>query len=100
MKILVLNSGSSSIKFKLYEVDSGTDYFHALCEGQADRIGISGSTIVRKCSGCGKDRQFIDLPTHKTAIDEILKLLVESDKGVLTSLDELGGVVHRVVHGG
>ncbi|MEA2068896.1 MAG: acetate kinase [Verrucomicrobiota bacterium] len=100
MKILVLNSGSSSIKFKLYEVNEENDYFHALCEGQADRIGIAGSTIVRQCTGCQKDRQFIDLPTHKTAIDEILKLLTESDKGVLKSLDELGGVGHRVVHGG
>jgi acetate kinase len=100
MKILVLNSGSSSIKFKLYKVDEATEYFSALCEGQADRIGISGSTIVRQCTDCCKDRQFIDLPTHRTAIDEILKLLLESDKGVLTSLDELGGVGHRVVHGG
>ncbi len=100
MKILVLNSGSSSIKFKLYEVNEETDYFHALCEGQADRIGISGSTIVRQCTGSQKDRQFIDLPTHKTAIDEILKLLLESGKGMLKSLDELGGVGHRVVHGG
>lgn len=100
MKILVLNSGSSSIKFKLYEVDEKTHYFHALCEGQADRVGISGSTIVRRCTGCCKDRQFVDLPNHKTAIDEILKLLLESDKGLLTSLEELGGVGHRVVHGG
>ena len=100
MKILVLNSGSSSIKFKLYDVNAETDYFTSVCEGQADRIGISGSTIVRKCTGCCKDRQFVDLPTHKTAIDEILKVLLESDKGVLKSLDELGGVGHRVVHGG
>ena len=45
MKILVLNSGSSSIKFKLYEVNTENDQFHALCEGQADRIGIAGSTV-------------------------------------------------------
>lgn len=101
MKILVLNSGSSSIKFKLYKVDRATGYFSALCEGQADRIGIAGSTIVRQCTGCcNKDRQFTDLPNHKTAIDEILKLLLESGKGILESLDELGGVGHRVVHGG
>ena len=100
MKILVLNSGSSSIKFKLYQVDQETGYFTAMCEGQADRIGISGSTIVRQCSGCCKERQFIELPTHKTAIDEILKLLLESKKGLLSSLEELGGVGHRVVHGG
>jgi len=100
MKILVLNSGSSSIKFKLYEVNTETDYFHALCEGQADRVGISGSTIVRQCTGCCKDRQFIDLPNHKVAIDEILKLLLESKHGLLNSLEDLSGVGHRVVHGG
>lgn len=100
MKILVLNSGSSSIKFKLYKVDTATGYFSALSEGQADRIGISGSTIVRQCTGCDKNRQFIDLPNHRTAIDEILKLLLESGQGVLSSLEELSGVGHRVVHGG
>ncbi len=101
MKILVLNSGSSSIKFKLYKVDDANRYFSAMCEGQADRIGIAGSTITRQCAGCDdKEKQFIDLPTHKTAIDEILKLLVSSDRGVLASLDELSGVGHRVVHGG
>jgi acetate kinase len=101
MKILVLNSGSSSIKFKLYEVNEETDYFSAMCEGQADRIGIAGSTIVYQSTEFpDKERRFIDLPTHKTAIDEILKLLTESEKGALESLDELGGVGHRVVHGG
>ncbi len=100
MKILVLNSGSSSIKFKLYEVNTETDYFHALCEGQADRVGISGSTIVRQCTGCCKERQFIDLPNHKVAIDEILKLLLESKHGLLNSLEDLSAVGHRVVHGG
>ncbi|HEY5621546.1 MAG TPA: acetate kinase [Pontiella sp.] len=101
MKILVLNSGSSSIKFKLYEVNEETGYFSALCEGQADRIGIAGSTITCQCAGCSdKEKQFIDLPTHKAAIDEILKLLTSSDMGILKSLEELSGVGHRVVHGG
>ena len=101
MKILVLNSGSSSIKFKPYEVNEENDQFSALCEGQADRIGIAGSTISQQYKGCcNKDLQFIDLKNHKVAIDEILKLLTESEKGVLQSLDELGGVGHRVVHGG
>lgn len=101
MKILVLNSGSSSIKFKLYEVNEENGYFSAQCEGQADRIGIAGSTITHQGADSeDKDKQFIDLATHKTAIDEILNLLTDSEKGVLKSLDELGGVGHRVVHGG
>ncbi|HSR88269.1 MAG TPA: acetate kinase, partial [Pontiella sp.] len=101
MKILVLNSGSSSIKFKLYKVDDETHYFSALSEGQADRIGISGSTITIQCSDVqDKNKQYVELPNHKTAIDSILHLLVESDQAVLASLDELSGVGHRVVHGG
>lgn len=100
MKILVLNSGSSSIKFKLYDVNEADGQFHALCEGQADRIGIAGSTIVHESAGCEKERKFVDLPNHKAAIDEILKLLTDSETGVLEDLEELTGVGHRVVHGG
>jgi len=100
MKILVLNSGSSSIKFKLYEVDENTSYFHALCEGQADRIGISGSTIAHQLPDQPKERQFIELANHKVAIDGILKILVGPELGVLENLEELGGIGHRVVHGG
>ena len=100
MKILVLNSGSSSIKFKLYHVNDADEQFSALCEGQADRIGIAGSTISYAKGDEDKEKQFIDLATHKTAIDEILKLLVDPEKGVLESLEDLYGVGHRVVHGG
>ncbi|MBN2686488.1 MAG: acetate kinase [Pontiellaceae bacterium] len=101
MKILVLNSGSSSIKFKLYDVDAANDQFHALCEGQADRIGIEGSTLtLERADSKGKDKQFIDLPNHKVAIDNILKQLTDAEKGVLDSLEDLSGVGHRVVHGG
>ncbi len=101
MKILVLNSGSSSIKFKLYKVAGEDNYFSALSEGQADRIGIAGATVTIQCAGCNdKHKQFVELPNHKVAIDKILHLLVESDQAVLTSLDELSGVGHRVVHGG
>ncbi len=101
MKILVLNSGSSSIKFKLYRVDAANNAFHAMCEGQADRIGIAGSTIALEVAGVeGKEKQFVELQNHKVAIDRILHLLVEGEKAVLGSLEELSGVGHRVVHGG
>ena len=101
MKILVLNSGSSSIKFKLYEVNEENDYFHAMCEGQADRIGIDGSTLALEVADKeGKDKRFIDLANHKVAISEIFAMLVEGEDSVLTNLEELGGVGHRVVHGG
>ena len=101
MKILVLNSGSSSIKFKLYHVSATSDEFRALCEGQADRIGIEASTLtMKRADSEEKDKQFIDLPNHKVAIDNILKQLTDPEKGVLDSLKDLSGVGHRVVHGG
>lgn len=101
MKILVLNSGSSSIKFKLYHVSATSVEFRALCEGQADRIGIEASTLtMKRADSEEKDKQFIDLPNHKVAIDNILKQLTDPEKGVLDSLKDLSGVGHRVVHGG
>ncbi len=100
MKILVLNSGSSSIKFKLYDANDADGQFHALCEGQADRIGIDGSTLAYARGDEPKEKQFIDLADHKVAIDAILKQLTDAENGVLGSLEELGGVGHRVVHGG
>lgn len=101
MKILVLNSGSSSIKYKLYDANEADDQFHALCEGQADRVGIDGSTLTYERADVeGKDKQFIDLANHKVAIDEILKQLTAPETGVLESLTDLGAVGHRVVHGG
>ncbi len=100
MKILVLNSGSSSIKFKLYDANDADGQFHALCEGQADRIGIDGSTLAYERNDEGKEKTFIDLADHKVAIDAILKQLTDAETGVLGSLQELSGVGHRVVHGG
>lgn len=100
MKILVLNSGSSSIKYKLYFVNEADKQFKALCEGQADRVGIDGSTLTYAPGDEPKEKAFIDLPNHKAAIDEILKVLTDDEKGVLESLEDLGAVGHRVVHGG
>ena len=101
MKILVLNSGSSSIKFKLYEVDRETGRFRALCEGQADRVGIADSTLTIKRADTGeKATASMALPDHQVATDSILKLLTDEKVGQLKSLDELAGVGHRVVHGG
>jgi len=100
MKILVLNSGSSSIKFKLYDVHQETHQFTALCEGQADRIGIDGANVTIRVGDGHKDKLFVALANHKVAIDVILHKLAEGENAVLSSLDELGGVGHRVVHGG
>ncbi len=100
MKILVLNSGSSSIKYKLYHADEAGQ-FQALCEGQADRVGIDGSTLAYERADVeGKQKRFIDLADHRVAIDEILKQLTDAETGVLDNLEDLNAVGHRVVHGG
>lgn len=99
MKILVINSGSSSIKYKLYQsVKDGE--FDVLAQGSAERIGISGSSVECKKPGTEKDHQYLDLPDHKKAINAIFQMLTDPEKGVLKSLSELSGVGHRVVHGG
>ncbi len=100
MKILVINSGSSSIKYKLYQA-TGTDHdFNVLAEGGAERIGISGSSVDCKRDGQEREHMYMDLPDHKKAINAIFKLLTDPGKGTLKNLEELGGVGHRVVHGG
>ncbi|MBM3138488.1 MAG: acetate kinase [Chloroflexi bacterium] len=100
MKILVINSGSSSIKYKLYKSAGGVGEFVVLAQGGAERISISGSSVECKKPGCEKEHQYLDLPDHKTAINAIFQMLTDPVKGALKSLSELSGVGHRVVHGG
>lgn len=100
MKILVINSGSSSIKYKLYESVGKDGDFNVLAQGGAERIGISGASVECKKPGSEKEHQFLDLPDHKKAINAIFEMLTNPEKGVLKSLSELSGVGHRVVHGG
>ncbi|MCC7300677.1 MAG: acetate kinase, partial [Verrucomicrobia bacterium] len=100
MKILVINSGSSSIKYKLYKAVVGTNDFNVLAQGGAERIGISGSSVDCKKTGSEKEHQYLDMPDHKKAINAIFQMLTDPDKGVLKSLSDLSGVGHRVVHGG
>ena len=94
-KILVLNSGSSSLKYQLFAVDG--DKYDVVAKGVADRIGIEGSLITIKIGDGEKVTHNVALPTHKEAIREVLDLLL---KGALNSIDELSGVGHRVVAGG
>ncbi len=93
-KILVLNSGSSSLKYQLFNVEG--ENYEVVAKGVADRIGIHGSNIVLKC-GNDKQTKNVDLPTHTEAIREVLDMLLS---GPLHSMDELSAVGHRVVHGG
>ena len=94
-KILVLNSGSSSLKYQLFSVDG--DKYTPIAKGLADRIGIDGSYVTIKIGDGDKIVDNVALPTHKEAIREVLSMLL---RGALNSIDELSGVGHRVVAGG
>lgn len=94
MKILVVNCGSSSLKFQL--IDSETEEVAA--SGLCERIGLDGG-LIYKVNG-DKIKQEIDLPDHEVAIKKVLDTLLDKEIGVLTSLDEIGAIGHRMVHGG
>jgi acetate kinase len=95
MKVLVINSGSSSIKYQLLNMDNE----NVLAKGLVERIGIDGSRIVHKVNG---EKNIIEdnIPDHEKGLKMVLDLLVSSDHGVLESLEEIDAVGHRVVHGG
>jgi len=95
MKVLVINSGSSSIKYQLLNMENE----NVLAKGLVERIGIDGSRIVHRVNG-GKNIIEEDIPNHDSGLKMVLDLLVSSDQGVLESLEEIDAVGHRVVHGG
>ncbi|SHI92808.1 acetate kinase [Parasporobacterium paucivorans] len=96
MNILVINCGSSSLKFQL--IDSGTE--NVTAKGLCERIGIEGSRIVYNKEGQAKITTETPMPTHKEAIALVLSSLTDAQNGVITSLKEIDAVGHRVVHGG
>jgi len=95
MKILVINSGSSSLKYQLFDMESG----NVLAKGGCERIGAGGA-ITHKVEGKEKFYEEIDLPTHDEALKEVFALLVDKEKGCLNSINEIDAVGHRVAHGG
>ncbi len=94
-KVLVINSGSSSLKYQLFEVDGNK--YEVLAKGLAERIGIDGSKIKIKYANGDKNEVVIDLPNHEVALREVFKLLLN---GAISNMDEISAVGHRVVHGG
>lgn len=96
MNVLVINCGSSSLKFQL--IDSETE--NVLAKGLCERIGIEGSQIVYQPAGGEKETTQSPMPTHTQAIQLVLDSLVNEKTGVIGSLEEIGAVGHRVVHGG
>ena len=95
MNILVINCGSSSLKYQL--IDSETE--KVLAKGICDRIG-NGGFISHQVSGKDKIKKDIDMPNHNVAIKQVLDMLLDAENGVISSLDEIGAVGHRIVHGG
>ncbi|MCU0291790.1 MAG: acetate kinase [Thermoanaerobaculaceae bacterium] len=96
MKILVLNSGSSSIKFQLMD----TADRKVLCKGLIERIGLADAIFNYEKAGCPKTREVRPILDHTTGIKLILDALVHPECGVLASLDEIAAAGHRIVHGG
>ncbi|MGM0395821.1 MAG: acetate kinase [Bacillota bacterium] len=96
MKILVMNCGSSSLKYQLIDMQGEK----VMAKGLVERIGIDGARI--KHDTTGKERVVIEEPMkdHRKAIELVLKVIVDKDHGAISSMDEIGAVGHRVVHGG
>ena len=95
MKVLVINCGSSSLKFQL--IDSETE--QAVAKGLCERIGIDGRITYSPLGG-EKESEFKAMPTHTEAIRYVLEALMNPKTGVIKDLAEVGAVGHRVVHGG
>ena len=96
MKVLVINCGSSSLKFQL--INSETE--DVLAKGLCERIGIEGSQLVYQPAGGEKEKTQAPMPSHTQAIQMVLDALVNEKTGVIKDLSEIGAVGHRLVHGG
>ncbi len=96
MNILVINCGSSSLKFQL--IDSDTENW--IAKGLCERIGIDGSVISYTPAGGEKETKVTPMPDHTEAIRLVLEALTNPATGVVKNLDEIGAVGHRIVHGG
>lgn len=95
MKILVLNAGSSSLKYQLFNMEDAS----VLAKGTCERIG-AGGTVTHKKTGAEPFFEEIDLPDHGVALQRVLTLLTSAEYGVIASVDEIDAVGHRVAHGG
>ena len=96
MKILVINCGSSSLKYQL--IDSDTEA--VLAKGLCERIGIDGGSLTHQASGKDKVVTKKEMPDHTVAVQMVIDALTDPVNGVISSLQEIGAVGHRIVHGG
>ena len=96
MNILVINCGSSSLKFQLIDAETEKLIAKGLCE----RIGIEGSQMTYTPTGGEKQKRAVPMPDHKAAIKLVLEALTDLSFGAIKDLKEIGAVGHRIVHGG
>ena len=96
MKVLVVNAGSSSLKYQLFDTAIGT----VLAKGNCERIGIDGSRIIHKTNGKDEYIKETALPTHSDAMKLVVETLLDGAVGCLSTVDEIEAIGHRVVHGG
>ena len=97
MKVLVINCGSSSLKYRLIETDSK----EVICKGLCERIGIGGGHFKYEVIGSDKGyEKDVEFPDHNTAVDTLIKAVTDPETGVVKDVAEIGAVGHRIVHGG
>lgn len=96
MKVLVINCGSSSLKYQL--IDSATEA--VLAKGLCERIGIEGSSVTHQKAGQGKNKTEVPMADHTDAVKVVIEKLTDPEAGVISSLQEIDAVGHRIVHGG
>ena len=99
MIILVLNCGSSSLKYQLLDMRSNDD-FSLLAKGLVERIGMGMGDITHTVTGREKEKLRLPIKDHAEGINQVLALLTDKDKGILKSVSEIDAVGHRVAHGG
>ena len=95
MKVLVINAGSSSLKYQLIDMENES----VIAKGAIDRIGLEGSKLKHTARGETTEIQK-NMSNHEEAIQLVLSTLTDEKIGVIRSMDEIGAVGHRVVHGG
>ncbi len=99
MKILILNCGSSSVKYEVFEIDNRAE--KALASGIVEEVGLGNPSLTHRRSGAGKVvRGELAVKDHKDAIQVVLEILISPECGVLATVSDLDAVGHRVVHGG
>ncbi len=96
MKVLVINCGSSSLKYQLFNMEDES----VLAKGLVERIGIEGSMLTHQPTGKDKAVMNTDIPNHSVGIKMVLEALTDKAHGVIGSMSEIAAVGHRVVHGG